>query len=56
MKKINLFFVFYLFCFFLTARLLPVKNTFQTGLAKVISDYPDRFKNIAGELLIENPQ
>lgn len=28
----------------------------QTDIAKVISDYPNGFKNISGEQLIENPQ
>ena len=28
----------------------------QTGIVKVISDYPNGFKNIIGEEIIENPQ
>ena len=37
-------------------RSLRVKNTFQTDIAKVISDYPHGFKNIIGDETIHNPQ
>lgn len=40
----------------LFAQLLPVKNSFQSDLAKVISDYPSHFKNLAGESVVDNPQ
>ena len=38
------------------AQLLPVKNSLQTDLAAVISDYPNGFKNLAGEITRNNPQ
>lgn len=31
-------------------------NNTSAGLEKVIQDYPNRFKNIKGEVIIENPQ
>jgi len=31
-------------------------NNTSAGLEKVIQDYPNRFKNIKGEMIIENPQ
>ena len=31
-------------------------NNTSAGLEKVIQDYPNRFKNIKGELLVQNPQ
>src|SRR5262245_20195954 len=40
----------------LTAQINPVKNSFQTYITKVLSDYPNGFQNIIGERLIENPQ
>jgi hypothetical protein len=40
----------------LFAQLLPVKNSFQSDLARVISDYPSHFKNLAGESVVDNPQ
>jgi hypothetical protein len=49
------------FCFILltttiNGQLIPVKNSFQSDLAKVISDYPAHFKNLAGESIMDNPQ
>ena len=38
------------------AQLLPIKNTLQTDLAAVIGDYPNGFKNLAGEITRNNPQ
>ncbi len=40
----------------LSAQIIPVKNSFQADLAKVISDYPNRFSHLAGEQLADNPQ
>jgi hypothetical protein len=40
----------------LSAQIIPVKNEFQTDIAKVISDYPNGFRNISGEQVVENPQ
>ncbi len=39
-----------------SAQIITVKNSLQTDIAKVISDYPNGFKNISGDQLIENPQ
>jgi hypothetical protein len=40
----------------LSAQIIPVKNSFQADLAQVISDYPNRFRHLAGEQLADNPQ
>jgi len=45
------------FSFFsLYAQVFPVKNAFQTGLANIAGHYPNQFKEIAGEVMKENPQ
>ena len=56
MKPLTATFTFILFVFTLSAQVIPVKNALQTDLAKVLSDYPNGFKNIIGEQIIENPQ
>ena len=43
-------------CATLFAQPVPVKNSFQSDLVKVISDYPAHFKNLAGESVVDNPQ
>lgn len=40
----------------LSAQVVPIKNALQTDIAKVISDYPNGFRNISGEQVVENPQ
>jgi hypothetical protein len=35
-----------LFILSASAQVIPVKNSLQTDIAKVISDYPNGFKNI----------
>ena len=56
MKPLTATFIFILSVFSLSAQVIPIKNAFQTDIAKVISDYPNRFKNIIGEEAIQNPQ
>ena len=56
MKPLTATLAFILFIFFASAQIIHVKNSLQTHIAKVISDYPNGFKNISGELLIQNPQ
>jgi hypothetical protein len=56
MKPLTATFSFILFVFFLSAQVIPVKNALQTDIVKVISDYPNGYKNIIGEQIIENPQ
>ena len=56
MKPLTATFLFILFVFSLSAQVIPIKNAFQTDIAKVISDYPNGYKNIIGEQIIENPQ
>jgi len=56
MKPLTATFLFNLFVFSLSAQVIPIKNAFQTDIAKVISDYPNGYKNIIGEQIIENPQ
>ena len=56
MKPLTVTLVFILFIFFASAQIIPVKNSLQTDIAKVISDYPNGFKNITGDELIQNPQ
>ena len=40
----------------LSAQVVPIKNSLQTDIAKVISDYPNVFRNISGDRIVENPQ
>jgi hypothetical protein len=47
---------FRLFIFSLSAQVIPISNALQTDIAKVISDYPNGFKNIAGGQVMNNPQ
>lgn len=55
-RTLALLVAFLFFYQFLPAQLLPVKSGLQADLAKVVSDYPSHFKNLAGELIAENPQ
>jgi hypothetical protein len=55
-KPLTATFIFILFVFSLPAQVIPIKNALQTDIAKVISDYPNGYKNIIGEQIIENPQ
>ena len=56
MKPLTATFIFILYISSLSAQLIPIKNALQTDIAKVISDYPNGFKNIIGDEIIENPQ
>ncbi len=56
MKPLTATFIFILSVFSLSAQVIPIKNAFQTDIAKVISDYPNGFKNILGDQTIQNPQ
>ena len=56
MKPPTATFSFILFIFSLSAQVIPIKNALQTDIAKVISDYPNGFKNISGEQIMDNPQ
>ncbi len=56
MKPLTATFIFILFVFSLSAQVIPIKNALQTDIAKVISDYPNGFKNIIGDETIQNPQ
>lgn len=56
MKPLTAIFIFILFVFSLSAQVIPIKNSFQTDIGKVLSDYPNGFKNITGEELVKNPQ
>lgn len=56
MKPLTATFIFILLVFFLPAQVVPIKNSLQTDIGKIISDYPNGFKNIIGEELIRNPQ
>src|SRR5687768_2341040 len=38
------------------AQVIPLKNAFRENLATVIGNYPNLFKNLAGELLEEHTQ
>ena len=55
-KPVTATFLLVLFVFSLAAQVIPVKNALQTDMVKVISDYPNGYKNIIGEQIIENPQ
>jgi hypothetical protein len=56
MKPLTATFIFILVVFSISAQVIPIKNAFQTDIAKVISDYPNGFKNIVGDETIQNPQ
>ncbi|HEU5164805.1 MAG TPA: hypothetical protein VFU29_04655 [Chitinophagaceae bacterium] len=56
MKPLTATFLFIFFVFTLSAQVIPIKNSLQPDIAKVISDYPNGYKNIIGEQIIENPQ
>ena len=56
MKPLTATIIFILFITSLPAQIIPVKNALQTDIAKVISDYPNGFRNISGEQVVENPQ
>ena len=56
MKPLTATLALILLIFSASAQIIPVKNPLQTDIAKVISDYPNGFKNISGEQLMENPQ
>jgi hypothetical protein len=56
MKPLTATFILVLFVFSLSAQVLPIKNALQTDMAKVISDYPNGYRNIIGEQITENPQ
>ena len=47
---------FFLFSISVSSQILPIKNSFQNDLARVVSDYPNGFRNIAGEETVANPQ
>ena len=56
MKPLTATFLFILFVFSLSAQVIPIQNAFQTDIAKVLSDYPNGFKNIIGDEIMQNPQ
>ena len=56
MKPLTATFSFILFVFSLSAQVIPIQNAFQTDIAKVLSDYPNGFKNIIGDEIMQNPQ
>ena len=56
MKPLTATFSFILFVFSLSAQVIPIKNALQTDIAKVLSDYPNGFKNIIGDEILQNPQ
>ncbi len=56
MKPLTATFIFILIVFSLSAQVIPIKNAFQTDIAKVLSDYPNGFKNIIGDEIMQNPQ
>lgn len=43
-------------CFSLSAQVIPVRTAFQSSLANIVGHYPNQFKNLAGEVVTENPQ
>ena len=56
MKPLTVTLTLLLFVFSASAQVIPIKNSLQTDIAKVISDYPNGFRNISGEQLMDNPQ
>jgi hypothetical protein len=56
MKPLTAIFTLLLFTISTTAQIVPIMNSLQTDIAKVISDYPNGFRNISGDQLMDNPQ
>jgi len=56
MKPLTATLALILFIFSASGQIIPIKNSLQSDIAKVISDYPNGFKNISGDQIIENPQ
>lgn len=56
MKPLTATLAFVLFIFSASAQVIPIKNSLQNDIAKVISDYPNGFRNISGEQVMDNPQ
>ena len=56
MKPLTATCLFIFFIFSLSAQVIPIKNALQTDIAKVVGDYPNGFKNISGEQVMDNPQ
>ncbi len=56
MKPLTATCLFLVIALFSSAQIIPIKNSLQADIAKVLGDYPNGFKNISGEQLIENPQ
>lgn len=56
MKPLTTTLAFMLLVFFTTAQIVPIRNSLQSDIAKVISDYPNGFRNISGDQLMDNPQ
>jgi hypothetical protein len=56
MKPLTAIFICIFVISSLSAQVIPIKNALQTDIAKVISDYPNGYKNIIGDQVIENPQ
>jgi len=56
MKPLTATLAFILFIFSASGQIIPFKNSLQTDIAKVISDYPNGLKNISGDQIIQNPQ
>jgi len=55
-RAIFLFSSLCLICFSLSAQVIPVRTAFQSSLANIVGHYPNQFKNLAGEVVTENPQ
>lgn len=56
MKPLTVTLTLVLFIFSISAQVIPVRNSLQTDIAKVISDYPNGFRNISGDQVMDNPQ
>lgn len=59
MRQARAIFLFSSLCFTffsLCAQIIPARTAFQSGLANVVEHYPNQFKNLAGEVVTENPQ
>lgn len=49
--------IFFLLSIVTNAQLkIPLLNSISADVKKIIGDYPNHFDNLAGELIIENPQ
>ncbi len=56
MKKLYFLGFLVFSCLLFYGQSLKEKNSFRATLTSIVNDYPNQFKNLLGDLLVENPQ